>query len=76
MKSLKELTLKLSYYDENGTKYSQELPVYCDISQVGGDLYDYDFKVTSKPNTVTPGDEFRINFDVTNTTAGLPVARA
>jgi len=64
-----ELTLKLSYYDENGTKYSQELPVYCDISQVGGDLYDYDFKITSKPNTVTPGDEFRINFDVTNTTA-------
>jgi hypothetical protein len=64
-----ELKLKCSYYDEHGTKYDQDVPVYLDILQKGGDLYDYNFNVTSKPNTVSPGSEFKVKFDITNDTA-------
>jgi len=63
-----ELSLKLVYYDENGTKYDPVVPVYLDILQQGGDLYDLGFKVTSKPNTVVPDSEFKISFELTNDT--------
>ncbi|MCH4890585.1 hypothetical protein EZV73_23590 [Acidaminobacter sp. JC074] len=63
-----ELKLKLSYYDEYGTKYEQDVPVYLDILQQGGDLYDLGFKVTSKPNTVVPESEFKLAFEITNDT--------
>jgi len=61
-----ELSLKLSFFDKNGTKYEQTLPVYLDIAQSGSNIYDYGFEVTSKPNTVLPGQEFKIKYDFTN----------
>lgn len=64
-----ELKLKCSYYDEHGTKYDQDVPVYLNILQKGGDLYDYGFDVKSKPNVVTPGTEFKVQFNLTNDTA-------
>ncbi len=63
-----ELSLKLVYYDENGTKYDPVIPVYLDILQQGGDLYDLGFNITSKPNTVVPESEFKIAFELTNDT--------
>lgn len=61
-----ELSLKLDFYDNNGSHYTQTLPVYVNIDQGGTSLYDYGIEFTSVPNTVHPGDEFKIKFNLTN----------
>lgn len=61
-----ELTLELSYHDENGSSYAEKLPVYLEVEQSGSDLYAYGIDITSLPSKVVPDQEFKVKYNFTN----------
>ena len=62
------LNAKLNFQDAFGGTYDDTLTTYVDIAgRSSDDIYDLKVKTTKKPNSIQPGDDFSVAFEVENT---------
>jgi hypothetical protein len=65
--SSNELSVKLEYKDENGTSYTDENQIFVPVGDAEGSGPNIVFEqIVSPQNTVAPGQDFTVSFDLKN----------